>query len=78
MFRCVVTLLDEGVVKVDEIGAGGKMLGNVLYPNIDSLSPQIVDKVKQLMWLKENDNVLVEGLGLRVGDSIFWIHESGE
>lgn len=78
MFRCVVTMLDYGQVKVDEIGNGGRLVGNVIYSDIEALPPQIVDKVKQLMWLKENDNVLVENLGLRVGSKIFWIHESGE
>lgn len=71
-FTHVVTMLSPGVT-VDYINSDGLMGGKEHYKNTRSLPPDIRDKVKQLMWVPQDDAELRDGVGIRIGKGIFWI-----
>jgi len=79
VFRCVVLIREDGTVVVDSIADDGRMVEQQdEYTSFKEVPQDLQDKIKQLMWTPPNDHTLVEGLGLRIGDKIYWIHESGE
>lgn len=78
MFRCVIVINENGSVKIDRIDPNGKMVEAEVYDGLEDIPTDIQLKLRQLMWTPPNDSHLVRDLGLRIGDNIYWIHETGE
>lgn len=72
LFKKVVTLRD-GIVTVDTIRSRwGSTTDPKTYAE-DKMPKRIRAKLALLMYLPENDNEGIDGVGIRVGSNIFWI-----
>jgi len=72
MFSCVVYKMGSGKYKIESTDENH--LGNSkYYKNIDAIPYEVQVKLKQLMWVSPDDQTMTDTLGIRIGDSIFWI-----
>lgn len=73
MFRCVVYKLDRGKFKVEATDSECELVKGIYYKSLNALPHEIKDKVKQLMWVRPDDQTITDTLGIRIGENIFWI-----
>lgn len=81
MYKYVVTIFpskqpSDRAVSVEEIinhPSGSSIGAKTWYRSIDTMPDDIKNKVKQLLWVADDDQGLADGVGTRVGHNIFWI-----
>jgi len=73
MYRCVATIHDDGSIVLEHITTIGQMGEKERFQSLAAVPEDVGNKIKQLMWLKDDDQGYIHDVGTRVGKRIFWV-----